>query len=566
MTHLGFGIDSVTSSYSIKEKFRAKFRLCREELLERGSANLLDLQRWVGKCNHLRLLFPGNSLFTIEARRLMAGLDTTRVEIPQSVKEEISFWSFVDAFTEPVPYLLQQHVTIGLYTDASGYGWGATVTLPSGPTTLRDYWTSELLHHDICCKEGLAVLFALQSLESAISCRRVDVRVDNEGLALAWAGLRSRSVELTGVLQSLFLLTIDLRISLKLQWIPTDENPADAPSRDLQRCDAMLVEELRVRLWECYGPFSFDLMALPSNVFRDPAGHALPFFSRFPVPRSSGVNVFAQRPPAGRLYVFPPFSVITPLIRLLMEWGSVEVVIVLPVLPSSTPVWDGLLRPFILDALSLSPPASRGVLRFPSSSGYAANLLPVPYGLWAFRCLFPVAANPPPPLPVKPLQVLIVGDSVLRPLVSLTWPAPFRVLVRSLSGAPLLAAWKEASRFSSSSCDVIILHAGINDVSHGSSDFEDKFAQACGSLVSGASAAFAGRTLVVSSVCQSRQSALNVRVCLANKLLRGVAAAQGWGLISNDNIRFFDLVDDVHLNASGVAKLHRNIILHLKSL
>ena len=566
MVHLGFGIDSVTSSYSIKEKFRAKFRKCREELLERGSANLLDLQRWVGKCNHLRLLFPGNSLFTIEARRLMGDLEASRVELPQAVRDEISFWSFVDTFTEPVPYLLQQHVTISLCTDASGYGWGATVTLPSGPTVLRDYWTSELLRHDICCKEGLAVLFALQSLEEAITCRRVDVKVDNEGLALAWAGLRSKSVELTGVLQSLFLLTIDLRISLQLQWIPTHVNPADAPSRDLQRSDAMLAVPLRARLWDCYGPFSFDLMALPSNVLRDPSGHALPFFSRAPAPRSAGVNVFAQRPPKGRLYVFPPFAVITPLIRLLMEWGASEVVLVLPSYRDSTPVWLGLLRPFIQDALSLCPPASRGVVCLPSSSGFSENLLPVAFGLSAYRCVFPPVARPAPPPAAAPVHVLIVGDSVLRPLVSLKWPPPFRVLVRSLSGAPLLGAWSEASRFSSSLCDVLILHAGINDVSRAPADFEEHFGRACEALASKASPAFAGRSIVISSVCQSRKSALNVNVSVANKSLRGLAEAHGWKFISNDNVRYFDLVDDVHLNASGIAKLHRNIILRLKSM
>ena len=567
MVHLGFGIDSVTSSYSIKEKFRSKFRKCREELLERGSASLLDMQRWVGKCNHLRLLFPGNSLFTIEARRFMSSAGEGRIKFPQAVRSELEFWSFVDSFTEPVPYLLQQHVTVRLCTDASGYGWGATIALPEGPTTLQDYWSSDLLSHDICSKEALAVLFALQSLESAISRRRVDVFVDNEGLAHAWAGLRSKSAELAGVLQSLFLLTIDLRISLKLHWISTHDNPADEPSRQLQRSDAMLVAPLRARLWAIYGPFSFDLMALPSNVLRDPSGKPLPFFSRAPSPSCSGVNVFSQSAPSGRLYVYPPFNMVTPVIRLFMEWGSVEVVMVLPTYESATPVWESLLRPFIQDALSLFPPSSRHVLRSPSSSGYVENLLPLPFGLSAFRCRFPPAFRPSPPLKAAPVRVLIVGDSVLRPLCSLSWPSPFCVLVRALSGASLLAVWKEASSFASSLCDVLVLHAGVNDASRGSDDsFEGQFSAACQTLAVGVASSFKGRKVLLSSVCQSRRSDLNVRVGIANKALRGVASARRWGLVSNDNVRFFDLLDDVHLNAGGVAKLHRNLILALKSL
>ena len=137
MVHLGFGIDSRTSSFSLTDKCRKKFRVFRSELLERGSANLHDLQRWVGKCNHLRLIFPANSLFTFRARCFMSTLGEDRVPLPRDVVEEVSFWSFVDVFSEPVPFLLQQHASLSLYTDASGYGWGASVGLPSGPVTLR---------------------------------------------------------------------------------------------------------------------------------------------------------------------------------------------------------------------------------------------------------------------------------------------------------------------------------------------------------------------------------------------------------------------------------------------
>ena len=114
---------------------------------------------------------------------------------------------------------------------------------------LKDYWSSTLFQHDICCKEVLAVLFALQSLESSIFRRRIDVYVDNEGLMHAWSGLKSKSPELVSILQSLFLLTIDLRVSLKLLWVSTHDNPADAPSRLLQHSDAMLTPALRCQLW-----------------------------------------------------------------------------------------------------------------------------------------------------------------------------------------------------------------------------------------------------------------------------------------------------------------------------
>ena len=135
----------------------------------------------------------------------MSTFGDERVALPPAALEEIRFWTFVDTVTEPVPFLLQQHVAFSLSTDASGYGWGAQVLLPSGPLELRDYWSSTLFRYDICSKEALAVLFALRSIASHLYRRRVDVFVDNMGLVHAWSGLRSKLEELTGVLRELFL-------------------------------------------------------------------------------------------------------------------------------------------------------------------------------------------------------------------------------------------------------------------------------------------------------------------------------------------------------------------------
>ena len=63
-------------------------------------------------------------------------------------------------------------------------------------------------------------------------------------------------------------------------------------------------------------------MALLSNVQSSISGSSLPFFSPFPVPGSSGVNVFAQSPSRQRdlfanPYAFPPIILIPDLLRFL---------------------------------------------------------------------------------------------------------------------------------------------------------------------------------------------------------------------------------------------------------
>ena len=495
----------------------------------------------------------------------MSSLAFDRIVLPPVVRDKIAFWAFVDASTEPVPFLLQQHVSFRLHTDASGYGWGAHVSLPSGPLELRDYWDSRQFRFDICSKEALAVLFAVRALSSQLVRRRVDVFVDNEGLVHAWSGLRSRSPELVSVLRELFLFCVDSRIQLALIWVPTAANPADAPSRVLDRGDSMLSASLRLALWSCYGPFSCDRMALPSNALRSPSGARLPFFSREPHPLAAGLNVFAQPCPRGRSYVFPPFALVTPLIKLFIEWGGVEVVMVLPVRPLRPGPWSSLLHPYVEDSVVLCPPSSVGVLLFPSRSGYASSL-PLPFGLTAFRCRFPRSRLPPPsPSPARSCRVVVFGDSMLRPFESLSWPAPFSVTVRCFSGGGLDLVIKKCLDLDVR-CDILILHAGVNDASRGGASFAAAFSATCAFTLGALRARFSGAKVAISTVCLTRSDEINLRVAAANVCLRDMARSGSFALISNDNIRVTDLTDTVHLNAAGTARLYSNILLHLGSL
>ena len=565
MIHLGFGIDSSSSSFYITDKCRRKVASLRDELLARQTANLHDLQRWVGKCNHLRLVFPAVSLFTFACRQQMPLLGELRVPLPQAALDEIAFWSFVDTKTEPIPFLQQQHASVRLSSDSSGFAWGAVVELPTGPLSFRDYWTSDLLRHDICVKEALALYFCLQSLGDSLHGRRVDAFLDNEGVVLAWQGLRARSPELVGVLKMIFLFCVDMRVSLKTSWVSTNDNPADAPSRAVSGQDAMLSDRLRSLLWSELGPFSFDLMALPSNVFVTPAGQHLPFFSRQPAPGSSGTNVFAQCPPAGRLYAFPPFCVITPLIRLLLEWGAGDVVLVLPVDRRRPAPWLHLLRPFICGVLPLACAGDQDVLRFPSSDGFQSAPPSVSTGFSAYLCQFPPAVPVPAPSPLPLLRVLISGDSVLRVFSSLSWPMPFRVETVASSGARLRRVVDAAVRRSIPPFDILVIHAGVNDASK--PDFsEAAFEQSCAYAEESLCGVSPVCSVLISLACVSRSPSLNKRVLSVNKLLRQLASRAHFAVVSNDNIMHGDLSDDVHLNGAGAARLFQNFLSALKAV
>lgn len=190
--HLGFGIDSTSSSFFLPEKRRLKFRGLRERLLTTGLATLHDMQSFIGKCNSLSLVFPAFNLFTRECRLLLQSLGESPAHLSSSVLREVLFWRFVDSFAEPVPWRREQHLVLRLSSDASDFAWGATIETSSGRHCIRDYWSSSQVRvDDMCLKEATALYFALQSFSELLWDRRVGVQVDNRGLWHAWRGLRA---------------------------------------------------------------------------------------------------------------------------------------------------------------------------------------------------------------------------------------------------------------------------------------------------------------------------------------------------------------------------------------
>ena len=69
---------------------------------------------------------------------------------------------------------------------------------------------------------------------------RVDAEIDNKALYFSWCNQGGRSVTLNRAIKELFFTTVKLNIVLQLSFIPTNENPADAPSRRLSTLDTML--------------------------------------------------------------------------------------------------------------------------------------------------------------------------------------------------------------------------------------------------------------------------------------------------------------------------------------
>lgn len=246
-----------------------------------------------------------------------------------------------------------------------------------------------------------------------------------------------------------------------------EENPSDAPSRKLDYADSQLVPELRRVVNERFGPFAVDLMATPSNVMVGLDGKELRFFSRFPMPKTEGVNVFAQNEPEGVLYVFPPFNLITSLIKLFQEWGDVEVVIVAPVFREK-PMWWTALNQFVREAVTMFEPGTIGGIMVPSKNGFVRSRQPLEYGLQALKCFFPPSYEKKNLTGAKEpaLMKVLMGDSILKVLGKASWPKTMKVFVKPRGGERFLESlYRLEAVVRECSPKMVVLHSGINDVS-----------------------------------------------------------------------------------------------------
>lgn len=138
---------------------------------------------------------------------------------------------------------------------------------------------------------------------------------------------------------TLFCFVYEFNISLNLQYVQSNLNVADEPSRSISLSDCMLSEASWAYVEQLFGPHTVDLMSLDSNCMKDRYGKMLRHFTPYPTILSDGVNVFVQNVnEEENPYVFPPFQMIFPLLKLLKEQNVKCCTMVLPMFQEK-PIW-----------------------------------------------------------------------------------------------------------------------------------------------------------------------------------------------------------------------------------
>ena len=388
--YLGFQVDSVKQAFLLLPKKKEKFIQLLRNITQSNQVDVKTLQRFAGKCISFTLAVPGARLFTNEINLAISKGQRSVRPIPISghLRVELQSWHFLEDWQDYLPWRQETHHQVVLCSDASTFAWGSVLNPRLHPLTTRDYWPPSHTHLHINVKETLALVHALQSFQPMIKDCWVDVFTDSQALIKAWARQGTRSHEFNDALKRLFQVTTSSNIHLELHYVQSALNPADHPSRTLSLSDCQLSPNTWSKVQDLFGGdtgHSVDLMALPSNVQLSLSGQPLPFFSPHPIVGASGVNVFAQLPSShndlfSNPYVFPPISLIPPLLRFLRHLEITATVVVPDVRPRR--FWWPLLQVF--PSFCLGRQGSHGALLSPTSNGFS-DKFSLPWDLWVFR-------------------------------------------------------------------------------------------------------------------------------------------------------------------------------------
>lgn len=290
-------------------------------------------------------------------------------------------------FLNPVTALLSlppQSTVVTLSTDASDHQWGAALQLPRSAAshnqpqeeTTNGWFPVDQQRCHITAKETWACLYGLRAFERVLPPgTRIRLQVDAQCLYFALRRMRTKSPHLLPVVKEIAQLAHNNSWVLTPVWVPSADNPADAPSRAPRDYDDYaLSATLFPRACQLLPHLpTLDLMATASHK------QCPRFVSRLPQPGAVAIDLFAhplRSFPDQLLYVCPPWGCIQ---RLLLHCSSLrrdqQLLLV-------TPDWSR--QPWFRHLERIR----RSHVTFPPTSGtYVDPLgLPMPKPRWSTVC------------------------------------------------------------------------------------------------------------------------------------------------------------------------------------
>jgi len=226
-------------------------------------------------------------------------------KIPGEIKKDLDWWS--NNILNSKNEIKQDSFSLEIYCDASSTGWGA---YSQGETT-SGWWSKADSSKHINYLELLAVFYSLNCFAQHLKSTKILVRVDNT-TTLAYINKMGgvRYPELSTLARLIWQWCEERDIWLLVSYVKSDKNKSDQPFRLISlETEWELSKQAFNDIIKHFGCPEVDLFASHAN------HKCLKYFSWFRDPFSLGVDAFTVCWSKLFFYAFPPFSLITRVLK-----------------------------------------------------------------------------------------------------------------------------------------------------------------------------------------------------------------------------------------------------------
>ena len=249
--------------------------------------------------------------------------------ISEKAGREVSWW--IEHIGEAFAYIKAiPRIDYTIHTDASNLGWGACDDIEVS----NGRWSEEEQEMHINCLELLAIKFALMSFVPLHpNIKHIRVMSDNT-TAISYINKQggSHSMSLNDIAVQIWLLCVEYGMHISAAHIPGKHNIfADIASRQFQdAAEWMLDPHIFNELVSRWGMPDIDLFASRLN-------HQIPTYASWkPDPSSTYIDAMQISWSGMFCYIFPPFSMLWPVLSKLEEDRVSRAIIIIPRWPTQS--------------------------------------------------------------------------------------------------------------------------------------------------------------------------------------------------------------------------------------
>lgn len=243
-TFIGFSWDIDEKRVSLPEKKRLKFERrvsdFRELVKGRGSCTRKDLERIHGSLCHVAFVVLRGRSYLPSLTNLMSDFasrsrPSARLHATTAVRQSLAWWSSaLSSKCEPRSIKNRGPPTdMGLFVDAStSFGVGIFIDGRWAILRLRDSWNEDG-GRGICWLETVAVEILVVYLDELLGLRDCHVLIhsDNQGTIGSLSKGKSRNHHINYSVRRCFDITVPSGLSVSLEYVASEDNPADSLSR-----------------------------------------------------------------------------------------------------------------------------------------------------------------------------------------------------------------------------------------------------------------------------------------------------------------------------------------------